>query len=331
MSDLTLDNFLQLTVAGVVSGSAYALLGVAFGLILSVTGRFHFAFTFTYTISAYIAAQVGESWGLPFWLSLLLGAVVGAVFGVLFERCVYRPLALRSGAQALLVIFVASLGLAIIGRNLIGLLWIDSASKQISGFANVGYNIGPSTVTKLGLVQVVVCWLLVIGLGTVLSYTSFGRVVRAVRVNPEMSLVVGVDPRTVYLAVFAIGSFFGGVAAVLNATQTAAQPDMGFNPLFYAFVVAFLAGLGRHPLVIGLVGLGLGLVESWSALFMSTQWSSLVVFGILFGYVALRPVDLRSLFGRSATPPHTPAHIPAQTTPHTSEQVSETTTSTAGG
>lgn len=298
MSSLTLDNFLQLTVAGVVSGSAYALLGVAFGLILSVTGRFHFAFTFTYTISAYVAADVGSRWGLPLWLALVVGALVGAMFGVLIERFVYRPLAVKSGVYALLVIFVASLGLAIIGRNAIALIWIKSASLQISGFSNVGYNVGPMTVTKLNIIQVVVSLLLVVALGAMLSFSSFGRVVRAVRVNPEMSLVVGVDPRTVYLAVFAIGSFMGGVAAVLNATQTAAQPDMGFNPLFYAFVVAFLAGLGRHPLVVGLVGLILGLIESWSALFMSTQWSSLVVFAILFVYVALRPVQFRSMMQR---------------------------------
>ena len=295
MSSLTLDNFLQLTVAGVVAGSAYALIGVAFGLILSVTGRFHFAFTFTYTISAYLASEVGESYGLPFWLSLVVGALVGAVFGVLIERFAYRQLAEKSGAYALLVIFVASLGIAITGRNLIALVWIDSASKQITGFTNAGYDVGPITLTKLGIVQVVVAWLLVLLLGAVLSYTGLGRVVRAVRVNPDMALVVGVDPKTVYLAVFAISSFMGGVAAVLNATQTAAQPDMGFTPLFYAFVVAFLAGLGSHPVRVGLVGLGIGLVENWSALFMSSRWTSLVVFGILFVYVAARPVQTVSL------------------------------------
>lgn len=295
MSNLTLDNFLQLSIAGIVAGSAYALIGVAFGLILSVTGRFHFAFTFTYTVSAYIASQVGESFGLPFWLALIVGALAGAFFGVAIERLVYRPLAVKSGAYALLVIFVASLGLAIMGRNLIALVWIDSASKQITGFTNAGYDIGPVTVTKLGIIQVVVAWALVLLLGAVLSYTGLGRVVRAVRVNPDMALVVGVDPRTVYLAVFAIGSFLGGVAAVLNATQTAAQPDMGFTPLFYAFVVAFLAGLGSHPVRVAAVGLGIGLVENWSALFMSSRWTSLVVFGILFVYVSLRPVQAASL------------------------------------
>ncbi|WP_395154275.1 branched-chain amino acid ABC transporter permease [Ilumatobacter sp.] len=291
--------FAQFTVAGLIAGSAYALVGVAFGIILSVTGRFHFAFMFTYAISAYAASQVGESYGFPFWLALIFGALVGTVFGVAAEALVYRPLAERSGVYALLVIFVASLGLTIVGRNLMSLIWIDSASKQIQGFSNVGYHVAGLDLTKLGLIQVVVAWTLVILLGVLLSYTALGRVVRAVRINPEMSLVVGINPKIVYLQVFAIGSFLGGVAAVLNATQTAAKPDMGFNPLFYAFVVAFLAGLGSHPVRVGLVGLAIGLVESWSSLFMSTRWTSLVVFGILFVYVALRPVnwpDIRRRF-----------------------------------
>jgi len=299
--DLTVDNFLQLTIAGVVNGSAYALVGVGFGLILGVTGRFHFAFTFTYTIAAYIAAEVGVSWGMPFWAAVIFGALVAMVFGVVFERLIYRPLAAKAGPYALLVIFVASLGLAIIGRNVIGLIWINSASQQISGFSNLGYNYGPVTVTKLNFITVITSWVLILALTAVLSYTGLGRVVRAVRANPDMSLVVGVDPRTVYLAVFGVGSLLGGVAAVFDATQTAAVPDMGFNPLFYAFVVAFLAGLGSSPLVMGLVGLGLGLVESWAALFMSNQWTSLVVFAILFVYVALRPLQV-STFTRRFRP-----------------------------
>lgn len=296
--DLTLDNFYQLTVSGFINGTSYALLGVAFGLILGVTGRFHFAFTFTYTISAYMAAQLGESFGVPFWLCIVLGALVGAVFGVLMERLIYRPLAAKAGAYALLVIFVSSLGLAIIGRNAIGLAWISSASKQITNFTNAGYTLGPVTYTKLNVIEVLTSILLIVVLGLALNYTPLGRMIRAVRANPEMSLVVGVDPRTIYLAVFAIGSFLGGVAAVLTAAQTAASPDMGFNPLFYAFVVAFLAGLTASPFTVGVVGILLGMVESWSALFMSTQWTSLVVFGILFVYVALRPVQMRGLMRR---------------------------------
>jgi branched-subunit amino acid ABC-type transport system permease component len=38
----------------------------------------------------------------------------------------------------------------------------------------------------------------------------------------------------------------------------------------------------------------IGLIESLSGLFVSPQWSSLVVFSVLFIYLVLRPLDLRA-------------------------------------
>ncbi len=266
---------------------------------MSVTGRFHIAFTFSYTLAAYIAAEVGERFGLAFWPAMLAGALAAALSGVLMERFVYRLLAGKAGASALLMIFVAALGLSIVGRNAIALVWFTSNSKQISGFTNSGINIGSVTVTLLGLLTAGVSLGLIGLLALLLSSTTLGRSIRAVRVNPEMSLVVGIDPQAIYLVVFAIGSFLAGIGAVFDATKTSATPDMGLNPLFYAFVVAFLAGLGASPLRVALVGIALGLAESWSALVLPTQWSSLVVFAILFIYVALRPVQFRTLFRRT--------------------------------
>ena len=69
---------------------------------------------------------------------------------------------------------------------------------------------------------------------------------------------------------------------------------MGIRPVVFAFVVAFLGGTRSRPLVIGLAGLFIGLVESLSGLFVSPQWSSLVVFSVLFIYLVLRPLDLRA-------------------------------------
>ncbi len=295
--DVSLENFLQLLVNGLIKGSGFALLGVAFGLILSVTGRFHFAFAFTYTLAAFIAAEVGLSFNAPFWLAVVLGALAALVVGVLMELVVYRPLARRAGALALLTIFVSSLGMAIAGENLIAIIFHRSASETISGITISGIHIGNIDFTSLDVETVVVSWLLIILLAAAIKGTNFGRMVRAVRVNPEMSLVVGVNPGAIFLAVFAIGSFFGGVSAVFEAAQTAATPQMGFDPLFYAFTVAFLAGAARAPVAVGLVGLIIGVIQSLSGLFLTSQYADLVVFVILFIYVAARPVRLRSLFG----------------------------------
>lgn len=296
---LSLTNFEQLLVNGVITGTAYGLLGVAFGMILGVTGRFHFAFAFTYALSAYVAVLVGEAAGMPFWLAIIMGALAGAVLGVLIELLVYRPLAARSGAHALLTVFVSSLGLAIAGENFLSIITRNAPSEQIAGVNITAITVGPVDFTNLDVISVVVGWALIIALGLVIQRTGFGRMVQAVRVNPEMSMAVGISPRTIFLAIFAIGSTMGGVAAVIGAAKAAATPNMGFDPVFYAFTVAFLAGAGRPPVQIALVGVGVGLIESLSGLFLSVQWDSLVVFVILFIYVALRPVQLRSLFRKA--------------------------------
>lgn len=292
---LSLTDVEQLLVNGLIIGTTYGLLGVAFGMILGVTGRFHFAFSLTYAVSAYVAVLVGEAAGMPFWLALVCGALAGAVLGVLIEDFVYRPLAARSGAYALLTVFVSSLGLAIAGENLLSIITKNAPSEQIVGVNIAAITIGPIDFTNLDVVSVVVSWTLIIALGVVIQRTTFGRMVQAVRINPEMSRAVGISPRTIYLAVFAIASTIGGVAAVVDAAKTAATANMGFDPLFYAFTVAFLAGTGRPPVKIALVGVGVGLIESLSSLFVSVQWDSLVVFVILFIYVALRPVEFRAL------------------------------------
>lgn len=63
--------------------------------------------------------------------------------------------------------------------------------------------------------------------------------------------------------------------------DNAASADMGSGPVFYAFVVAFLAGLGRSPLWIMLVGTAVGVAEGLSAKLFATQWQCVVVFAIL--------------------------------------------------
>jgi len=307
MSNLTLGNVLQVLANGIFNGTAYALIGVAFGLILSVSGRFHIAFAVTYTLAAYVAAAIGFFLHLPFWLALLGGALAASLAGVLMERLVYLPLSLRAvgaGSDPLLVMFVASLGLSVIGRNAIALSTLSASSVNIVGFDNRGLNVGPVTITTLNIALFVTAWVLILALAAVLNYTALGRMVRAVRANWEMSLCVGIDPTLIFVAVFVIGSFLSGVAGVFQATLTSATPDMGLPPLFYALVVAFVAGLNSSPIRVGLLGVALGLVESISTLFLPTQYSPLVVFAILFFYVALRPVKIadirRSLTRRRA-------------------------------
>ncbi len=100
-----------------------------------------------------------------------------------------------------------------------------------------------------------------------------------------MSEAVGISAERTYLFVFALSALLGGIAAVLESMKFAGTTDMGLIPVFYAFVVAFTAGLGASPIRIMIVGTLIGIVEGLSGYFLSVQWQEVVVFGILLIYL----------------------------------------------
>lgn len=298
---MTLSSVLQLTVDGLINGSQYALYGAGFGLILGVTGRFHYAYALVFTVCAYVVALLQSSAGGPFPLLAAAGLAAAVVTGVACEACVYRPLARGSGRLSLLTVFVAALGVTIAGVNLIALL-CGEQSRTLTSTASHVNRLGDVSFTSLELGSVIVAWVLIAVLAAVLRFTQFGRMVRAVRVNPEMAAIVGVGIERVYLWVFAIGSTMAGAGGIIYGLRFAVTPEMGDVPVVFAFVVAFLGGTRSSPLVVGAAGLLLGLVQSLSGIWLSSQWSALVVFTALFVYLCLKPASLHSLVARVRGP-----------------------------
>jgi branched-subunit amino acid ABC-type transport system permease component len=288
--DISLNNFINFVIQGIVDGSLYALIGVGFALIIWVTGRFHMAYSITFALTAYLVAEIGLSAGIPYVLSVILGVLCGGVVGVLIEVVLYRPLAPRAGRSALLAIFVTSLGLATAGQSGISLAWMHSAALTIPGFTNHNHHVGRAYFTNLNIITVVVAWIVIVAVHLFRGRTRYGRMMRAVQVNPDFSLAVGISPPTVYALVFGIGTAIGGIAAAFTATATAATPDLGSTQFLYAITIAFLAGELASPLHIALLGLGIGLLSALSHLVVSSEWTSVIVFGVLLVYIAVRPV-----------------------------------------
>jgi branched-chain amino acid transport system permease protein len=291
---VSLEQVTQLTAAGIINGSFYALLGAGFGLVLGVTGRFHYAFALVFTLAAYVTSILQTAAGLIIPAAVATGLIAAIILGTTIERLVYRPLAQASGPLSLLTIFISSLGLTIAGVNLITLAW-TAFSRTIDLLPTRPLHIGQVNFTTLDVALVAVSWLLIATLSGMLNFTDLGRSIRAARGNPRLARVIGLDPDAIYLAVFAISSLMCGAAGILDGARYAVQPGMGTRPVVFAFVVAFLGGTRSGPLVVGLAGLFIGLIESLSGLFVSPQWSSLVVFSVLFVYLVLRPIDWRTL------------------------------------
>ncbi|MEP1124754.1 MAG: branched-chain amino acid ABC transporter permease [Ilumatobacter sp.] len=296
MLAVTFETVRQLVASGIVNGSAYGLLGVAFALILGVTGRFHYAFGVLYTLSAYFAFTLFDRVGWPILISIVIGVLITVVMGVGIEAFIYRPLAARAGNNSLLAIFVASLGLGVAGGNLIQIFW-GAQTHSLLGVTIKPIGILGANVINVDVYAVLAAVLLVGTLTALLRFTGLGRSIKATRSNPDMALLVGVDPARIYLVVFAIASLFAGIAAVFAALKYSVDPTMGFRPVVLAFVVAFLGGTSNSPVRVYLCGVVIGLIETISSIWLSVRWNQLVVFVILVIYLASFSFN-RSLFAR---------------------------------
>lgn len=280
----------QTVVDGLVLGGRYAIIGVALALVLGTTGRFHFAFATTFTVAAYVTSVVtgaGTSWVL----AALVGLGACAILGVVIEAGIYRPIELRSRGDATLAVFVAALGATIVGENAIRLIW-SSNSRSLAGVPDDPVNILGLQTTSLDLTIIGVAVVIGVLVSAMLGRTSLGRQIKAVRVNPEMAMTVGVRSRRVILIVFAIASAIGGVGAVLDAMKFAVLPNMGTQPLLFGMVVAFLAGTRAHPMTVVLAGFLLGLVQSLSTIWLSQQVSIVAVFAVLILFLSYRSLTL---------------------------------------
>jgi branched-chain amino acid transport system permease protein len=262
------------------------------------------------TLSAYLVSWGSSIQGWPLPLAVGLAILAGVVGGVLCVALVYRFLDRHGGSAGLFGVFIASLGIVLAGTAAILLIW--------SGQPTYSYELVPLHVWLVGEVPISLLQVTVFVTGIVLALavdalfqrTSLGRQLRAVEADRALAATMGLRVTTLFLVVFAIGSFLFSVVGVLRAAQYAATSSTGADVALYALLVALLSQ-GRRPAWYLGVGVVVGLVQSAFGQLFGQTWQETAVFVALFLLIAAmpyRPAAARSLRRlTSATPVTRPA------------------------
>ncbi|MBC9732344.1 branched-chain amino acid ABC transporter permease [Nocardioides marmotae] len=279
-------------VTGLTNGFTYAALGVTFGLIFFVTGRFHFAYGLFYGLAGVLAAWGVEVQGWGLLPAVLIGVGAAILGGVLCEVVVYRAFDRRAPGLSLLGIFIASLGLTVAGEATMFLAFDDAPSYYLDLVDSRVFMLGDIAVPAIKLATASFCLVVLVALWFTLAHTSFGRKMRAVEANPVLARTFGINVTRVSIAVFAIGSGVAGMLGIFQSSTYAASPTMGQATIIYAFVVAFL-GRGKNPLANLLIGLALGVFEALIGQWFGVVSRNLVVFLVLFAFIAAMPYASR--------------------------------------
>jgi branched-chain amino acid transport system permease protein len=120
-----------------------------------------------------------------------------------------------------------------------------------------------------------------------LKYTELGRAIRAVAINPRAATLMGIKTGRISMLVFAASGAAGALAGVVIAPITSASWDAGLEFGVKGFTGAIIGGF-RSPFWATMAALGLGMLESLSAGYVSSAAKDIVTYGALLLYLMIR-------------------------------------------
>ena len=282
--------FLQYFINGISIGSVYAIIALGYTMVYGIAKMLNFAHGDIIMVGAYMSFCVTNYLGLPAVAGILVAMVVCTTLGIIIEGLAYKPL---RGTSSLAVLITA-IGVSYFLQNAALLLW-GSAPKTFTSvvtFAPIKLFGGQLTITGEVIVTILASVAIMVGLTLFTGKTRMGKAMRAVSEDRDAAQLMGINVNQTISMTFAIGSCLAAVAGVqLCSTVPTLQPTTGSMPGIRAFTAAVFGGIGSIPGAM-LGGILLGIIETMTKAYLSTQFSDAIVFLVLILVLLVKPAGL---------------------------------------
>jgi branched-chain amino acid transport system permease protein len=283
--------FVNLTLGGVITGAVYAAFALALVLIWRSTRIVNFAQGAMAALTTFIAISLIEG-GQSYWVGLAVALLAGLVLGAVVERVVIRPV---EGGPELNAVIV-TLGLFIAIQALISVLFGVNQRAFVAPFSTIGFKAGdftlalsPNTLFTLGAVLLVM-----VGLTALFRFTRVGLAMRASAFGQEVARLLGVRVGRMLTLGWALAAVVGSLAGMLIAAEvTFVSPTFMDALIVFGFVAAVLGGLDS-PIGAVVGGLLLGLALSYVRGYLGDELVGLAALVVLVVVLLVRPGGLFS-------------------------------------
>ncbi|WP_274969301.1 branched-chain amino acid ABC transporter permease [Lachnoanaerobaculum orale] len=281
-------NFIEQLINGLRTGSIYALIAIGYTMVYGIAKMINFAHGDIIMVGAYALYFSISVLGLPVPVALVITVIVCAVLGVVIEKVAYKPL--RSAPP--LAVLITAIGMSFFLQSASLLIFGSTPIPFQSVIQNVNISVGPVVISSITVVTLIVTAIAMILLTLFVNKTKMGSAMRAVSEDKGAAELMGINVNSTISLTFAIGSALAAVAGVLYICQyQSMKPTLGALPGIKAFVAAVLGGIGSIPGAM-LGGILLGLIESVSKAYISTELADAIVFGVLIVVLLFRPSGL---------------------------------------
>ncbi len=286
-------SLIEVILGGIILGGLYALVAIGFNLQYGVARIVNLAYGEFLMGAAFAAFWMFTLGGINPILGLV--ASVPVTFGAnwLVYRALMMPLVRRARTREALEgeSILATFGLLFLLRGAATLAF--SANNRIYDYLSNPVQIFGFTFAANRVLAFATAAVLGLVIWYVLKGTRFGRVLRALAIDPTGARLVGVDVPAMSGLAFACGGALVAAAGTLVSTFLSFNPAIGIEFTMKALVVVVMGGVGNMAgsLVAGIL---LGVAESLCTFFIDSGLTLAVAYALFLVVLVIRP---RGLFG----------------------------------
>ena len=281
---------MQILLNGLISGSAIALLAVAFQAVYLPTRVFFLGLAGIYALAPFLAQMVLVHGGG--WFAAILVALLGAIgVSLLCEWANHARLARRNASEG--THLIASLGIYIVIVQVIAMLWGNDTKTLRTGL-DATIRFGGVVVTGAQWLTLATAVLLLVGFAVLLMRSDLGLRLRALADNPTQFALFGYNVNHHRLLAFALAGFFATASSLVTAYDIGFDPHTGLQAVLLAVVAVIIGGRGSFlgPVAGALL---LGILRNQVVWYWSARWQEAATFALLALFLLVRP---HGLFGQ---------------------------------
>jgi branched-chain amino acid transport system permease protein len=278
-------DLLSILVLGTIWGAVYSLIAVGFTLIFGVAGIVNLSHGAFYMLGAYLAYTFMTLLKINVPLSALMAVAAVALIGMAIDYFGIRPLRERHA-----YVLILTLAFALFFQELMYGIY-GPYGKPVKSFVEGEIVLGGVHISYQKLITLFVAAASVTLLWFFIKKTRTGKSISAVAQNKAASILVGIQYEKVYRMTMAISAALAATAGVFISPILEAVPTMWSFPLFKAFAIVIIGGLGSMEGAI-IASLLLGYSETMVSILLSANYSDMVYLIAIILVLALRPTGL---------------------------------------
>ena len=297
----TLDRGPYVLVNTIVTGGMLALVAMGLALVFGVMNIPMFAhgeyfmigtlvayYIFT-PINKYITQNPGSTLATVGPLVTIGGAMLaGALAGMVTEKLVFSNLRKRSRENWVMNSFLLTVGLSIVLINAHQLIFTAIFKGIVRYWGGMPLSFIGVFISRDRVMAFVIAVLIFAAFWLFLTFSRVGRAIRAVSQDETGALIMGININGILVLTMSLSCALAALAGASLLFMYPSYPTVGLEPLYMAWFVVIVAGLGNVPgAVIG--AFIVALLKTLTVEYVGTGWDFVVPSALIMAILIFKP------------------------------------------